>query len=154
MCHHCDWWKRSDRPHETFLWGWKQYEWDIDMAKEIVADGREVYSCPIERLKSAVDYPVVPGQFSLIGVGVLEEHLDHVDPTMPIILGRIPGQTGVLPFDGHHRIARCIRDNIPEIPCVILTEEESERCNLRRPYIPKPEPTKRKKRGKRSRTAN
>ena len=152
-CPHCEWWKREDRPHETFRFGWGAFEWDVDKAKEIVA-GREPQETDIANVANAVDYPVEKTEdgvehWRIDRVHVLEEHVDHVDPDEPIILGWYPAEMetkGNVVLDGHHRIARNIKDGTGRIFYHLLTQEESD--SICTSHLP-PKPKRRKRHAKR-----
>ncbi len=107
---------------ETYGYLKRAFVYDVNLAREIVSDGRE----PVEMDRSDVAYCVNDCR-------IHEEHLDHVDPKYPGILAHLwgPGESGALEhghllIDGNHRAARCLRDGLP-YRAYLLTEEESER---------------------------
>jgi hypothetical protein len=140
-CSHCSFFEKEDRPHETFVFLWGALVWDIDKAKEIVA-GREPQQDDIAKVSEVVDYPVFRDadgkeKWRIDRIHVLEEHLDHVDPNEPIIIGWMPSwgeSKGAIVLDGHHRIARNIRDKTGRIFIHVLSQEESDSiCTDNRP---------------------
>jgi hypothetical protein len=104
------------------------YIFDIERAKAMVRDGRELVEMYPEDVRAAVDDCTID-----------EEHVGHVDPSIPGIIGHIRFRTpegellkGHALIDGHHRAARCLRDSIPYF-AYLLTEEESTAILLKRP---------------------
>ena len=122
---------------EKFSWFGDLAVYDIDKAREMVSDGREVFQIETERLAGIVSYTGDPTKFNLLAVDVNENHIDHVSDSQddPIILGytlkprprhkKDPLQT-VLPIDGHNRIARAVKRKQPMIHAFLLTPEESD----------------------------
>lgn len=107
---------------ETYGYLKRAFVYDVNLAREIVSDGRE----PVLMDPSDVAYCVNDCR-------IHEQHLDHVDPKYPGILAHLwgPGAEGTLEhghllIDGNHRAARCLRDGLP-YRAYLLTEEESER---------------------------
>ena len=123
--------ERESCPHcaggpETYGYMKKAFVYDVDLARRIVADGRE----PVELDASDVAYCVDNSR-------IHKQHLDHVDPKYPGILAHLwgPGKDGTLEhghllIDGNHRAARCLRDGLT-YRAYLLTEEESEQILLR-----------------------
>lgn len=139
---HCEFFEDQNREHETFVYGWGTWSWDIDEAKKIV-EGREPKKADINDVREAVDYPIQKNEdgtqtIRIDKIHVCEEHLDHVDPDQPIIIGWWPSWTNLdtnLVLDGHHRIARNIRDETGRIFFHLLTREESDSiCTDNRKY--------------------
>ncbi|MCA9050962.1 MAG: hypothetical protein KDA89_19630 [Planctomycetaceae bacterium] len=115
---------------ETYGYFKRAYVFDVDLARKIVADGRE----PIELDRNDVEYSVEISR-------IYPQHLDHVDPQYAGIVAHLwgPGEDGNwlhghLLIDGHHRAARCLRDDLPYF-VHILTEEESQRVLKRGPKM-------------------
>lgn len=115
---------------ETFRFMENIYNFDVDLAREIVNDGRK----PTEMDHDDVEYSVDICR-------IYEEHLDHVNPIYPGIVAHIwyPEPTGEIlhghvVIDGHHRAARCLRDDLP-YRVHILSEEESRRVTINGPDI-------------------
>ena len=113
-CRHC-----SSGP-ESFRFMGNIFNFDVDLAREIVGDGRE----PIELDHDDVVYSVDICR-------IYPEHVDHVNPKYPGIIAHIwypepDGNVlhGHVVIDGHHRAARCLRDGLP-YHVHILSEEES-----------------------------
>jgi hypothetical protein len=106
------------------------YKFDIDRAREIVLDGR-----------AAVELEPDDVRFSVDVCRIYPEHLDHVDTQYPGIIAHywypLPDGTvghGHLLIDGHHRAARCLRDQLPYY-VHILSEEESRAVTVRCPDV-------------------
>lgn len=123
-CPHC-----GDGP-ETFRFMQDIYNFDVDLAREIVSDGRK----PIELEPDDVEYSVDISR-------IYPEHVKHVNPIYPGIIAHIwypePDGTvlhGHVLIDGHHRAARCLEENLP-YRVHILSEEESRRILLTGPDI-------------------
>lgn len=124
--------KCRPRPRgEAFYYMRERYVFDVDLAREICADGRE----PVE-----IDERSVARCIETCDVDF--GHVPHVDPTIPGIVAHVwsPEETGELIhghrlIDGHHRAARCLQDGLPYF-AYILTEEESRRVMMRSPLDP------------------
>ena len=104
------------------------YEFDVDAARLLAADGREPVEVEPESVRDSVRLSKVYGQ-----------HVDHVDPTFPGIIAFVwfttdDGETfrGHLLIDGNHRAARCLRDDRPFF-AYLLTEDESRGILLKSP---------------------
>jgi hypothetical protein len=117
---------------ESF-WYLGLYEYDIDHARALVADGREPVELDEESLHASVE-----------GGWLDEEHLANVDVTIPGIIAHVQYPTdegeilhGHVLIDGHHRGARCLREQRP-YHVYLLTEEESQAILLRGPEDPFP----------------
>ena len=125
--------RNPDCPHcrtgsETFRYSKSVYKFDVDLAREIVSDGRLPVELDPEDVKYSVDT-----------THIYPEHIDHVDPSFPGIIAQMwyPEPDGTVShgntlIDGHHRAARCLRDNLPYF-VVLLNEEESQRILLKGP---------------------
>ncbi len=123
-CSHC----RSGS--ETFSYLGGAYLFDVDAAREMVADGR----APVEVEDDSV-------RLSMDGLRLVSEHIDHVNPEFPGIIAHVcftdPSSEvlrGHVLIDGNHRAARCLRDGRP-FRAHLLTEEESEAILLRSPAV-------------------
>ncbi|QEL15460.1 hypothetical protein [Limnoglobus roseus] len=96
-----------------------RYEFDVDAARGLVADGRE----PVEVDDASVRYWLEDSKLH-------DQHLDHVDPRFPGILAHVWFNDGIAEhhghalIDGNHRAARCLRDGRPFF-ARLLTEAES-----------------------------
>jgi len=122
-CEACEFFQDKDRCPETFRF-WNA-EFDIDKAKEL-AKGKQVFEAETVLFKDIVAYPPIPGKIYVMRISVDEGHIDHVDLSLPIILVPKPKRfgDGEMVIDGHHRIARAMRDNVKNLKCVMLTREE------------------------------
>lgn len=120
---------RCSRRHgEAFSCFRSRYKFDVDLARELVSDGRE---------KVELDPDDV--RYSIGRCEINEAHVAHVDPTIPGIVGHVfvPQPDGTLVhgsrlIDGHHRAARCLQLGIPYY-VYVLTEEESVQVLMRAP---------------------
>lgn len=106
------------------------YKFDVTLARELTADGRE----PVE----VDDESVI---LSLEDCKIYSDHVDHVDPKYPGIIAHVEfpypnGEIirGHVLIDGNHRSARCLRDGLPFF-AYLLTEDESRSVLLRGPKI-------------------
>lgn len=110
-----------------------RFVFDVDVARELIADGRE----PVELDPDDVRYSVDRCEIN-------EGHIAHVNPDLPGIVAHIffPDDGTVVHgtrlIDGHHRAARCLRDNIP-FYVYVLTEQESIEALTRAPEGAKPD---------------
>jgi len=52
--------------------------------------------------------------------------LEGVDLAVPVIIATLP-KGSLLPIDGWHRIAKAGRDGLTDLPCVVLTKQETAR---------------------------
>jgi hypothetical protein len=92
-----------------------RYVFDISLAKRTVADGRQPCAVPAEALQRFLE---VNNEWS-------EQHLAHVDPDVPGIVGQRFG--GMALFDGTHRAERARREG-RQFWAYVLTYEESADC--------------------------
>ena len=125
---------RCTRNGEAFYCYKKSYVFDIDLAREIVADGRELVELDSEDVDDAIDR-----------CQINEGHLAHVDPSFPGIVGHLFFRDddgtyirGHRLIDGHHRATRCKRDGLP-FYVYVLTEEESLAALTKGPEGSRPE---------------
>ena len=117
--------------HETFQYMSKVYKFDVDVAREIVWDGREPIELEPEDVHHSVDI-----------CHIYPQHVQHVNPIYPGIIAHVwypePDGTvfhGHVLIDGHHRAARCLQDGIPYM-VHILSESESRQVTVKGPNIP------------------
>jgi hypothetical protein len=120
-----------NRGRETYRYMNDAYEFDVERARVLVADGR----APVE-----LEYDSVVG--SVRHCTIDEEHVGHVNPAYPGIIAHLyypvaPGEEveAHLLIDGNHRAARCLRDGRPYF-VYLLTPEESRAVLLRAPAEP------------------
>lgn len=120
---------------ESFRWFNGVAVYDIDKARQIVADGREVFECDTHKLAGFVSYTGVPGTFNVLTTAIAEEHIDHVSDSKddPIIIASFlkpradePQVRSKMPIDGHHRIAKAIKYKQPLVYVVMLSEDETD----------------------------
>lgn len=121
-CKSCKYWD-TKRHSETFVF--VGYEIDVDKAKEIVSDGREVREYPVAELANLIDYPKKDGQIKAFVIHIDDDHVDHVDLDIPIILAPGPSGKSHLVIDGHHRIAKAVKEQRETIGYCMLTSEET-----------------------------
>jgi len=117
---------REECPHcasgpETYGYLKRQWVYDVDRARKLVADGRESVELDPDDVAYCVD-----------NSRIYKRHLDHVDPQYPGIIAHLwgPGEGGTwehghVLIDGNHRAARCLRDGLP-FSVYLLSEDESE----------------------------
>lgn len=128
--------KNKKCPHcgsgsEVFRYLKKSYVFDVDLAHEIVNDGREPEEVEEESVKWCVDT-----------TRIYPEHVAHVDTKYPGIIAHIfhPLEDGTeahghVLIDGNHRAARCLELGIP-FYAHILSEEESREILTKYPQPP------------------
>lgn len=107
---------------------WNNFKFDVDLARELVSDGRE----PIELEPDDVRYAVERCH-------IYPQHLPHVEIKYPGIVAHYwcpdaDGEIlhGTVVIDGHHRAARTLELGVP-FYVFILSEEESRRITVRAP---------------------
>lgn len=125
--------KNPDCPHcrtgsETFRYLKSVFKFDVDLAREIVGDGREPIELDPDDVRHSVDT-----------THIYPDHVQHVNPRYPGIIAQLfyPEPDGnVLHgdtlIDGHHRAARCLQDGLPYF-VYVLNEEESARILIKGP---------------------
>jgi hypothetical protein len=108
----------------------KKYIFDVDRAREIVADGREPIELEPDDTRHSVD-----------DSRIYPEHLPHVDTRYPGIVAHLWYQQpdgeivqGQLLIDGHHRAARCLELEQP-FYIYVLSEEESREIMVKAPDV-------------------
>jgi hypothetical protein len=121
------------KPRGEVYWYMGLYEFDVDLAREIVQDGRESVEVDDESVRTSV-----------AGSQINKSHLAKVDPTVPGIIAHVSyhrddGKVfhGHVMIDGHHRAARCLAEKRP-FEAYILTPQESESVLRRAPHHPIP----------------
>jgi hypothetical protein len=104
------------------------YEFDVDVARALAADGREPVEVDPDSLRASVRLSKV-----------YKQHIDHVDLSCPGIIAFVwfttdDGETfrGHLLIDGNHRAARCLRDDRAFF-AYVLTEDESRQILVKCP---------------------
>jgi hypothetical protein len=119
---------------EMFKWGWGQVWYDVDKGYRIAAEEKvELETVPVSILQNIVQYPKrSDGKFDLFLVQIDEEHLDHVDPDKPLLFAREPPPEDgrirrSMLIDGHHRLARAIRDGKETISGYSLSDAQTNR---------------------------
>ena len=105
----------TDREYFQFL----TYRWDVTRAQEIAAD------CPVHQFDPR------PWFGWLAAVHIDEEHVGDVDLTRPLIVVKIAEAGGdPMIIDGWHRLARAARENVTELPVVVLDEAQELRSRV------------------------
>ena len=125
-CHRC----RRGRS-EVYIYLDRTYEFDVDLARELVGDGRK----PVELEDESV-------RASVANSDIDEQHVDHVDTSHPGIIAHIfyrkedseEVQAHLL-IDGYHRAARCLKEQRPYY-AYLLSEDESRSIVIRSPDRP------------------
>lgn len=137
---------REECPHcvdgaESFRYFGGAYKFDVDLAREIVQDGRDRVELTPDDVKYSVDMS-----------RIYPQHLEHVDTKYPGIIAHVwgPGKGGRwlhghLLIDGHHRAARCLQLGLPYF-VYLLSEAESETVLIRGPGAKRPQAPKAGKR--------
>lgn len=115
--------------NEAFRGGMAVY--DVDKARDMVKDGREVHEVPTINVATWVSYNL-EGKMFFGRTLVCEGHIDHVPDSIddPVIfaysLRREGEKRTLVPIDGNHRIARAIKYSQPLVHAVVLSEEETD----------------------------
>lgn len=142
-CPECAHWGNKKRRAETFELGWGAIIFNIDRAKRLIGElGLVPQSIDVASLRSCVTWPKPPDVndagrrvIRLQWARINYDHVPHVDATIPIILATFElDGTGprLAPIDGHHRIARAMRDGLDTLPAFILDEQATRRIMRRR----------------------
>jgi hypothetical protein len=119
---------RGGKEEEIFYLFGYCWVFNVNLANELVRDGRE----PVELEEESVRYCVDT-------TDLIKEHVGHVNPDRPGIIAHVTYTTadgevihGHALIDGNHRAARCLELSRPFF-VYLLSEEESERIVVRRP---------------------
>lgn len=119
----------------------KHYIFDVDLARELVQDGRE----PVEVSRPDVRYSVKISRLH-------DYHVPHVNTEYPGIISYVwlpcadgKWRRGHLLIDGHHRAARCL-DLAKPYFAYLLSERESRKILLKSPRLPALRPRSRPRR--------
>ena len=117
---------------EIFSSGFGMVTYDVDKARQMVKDGREVHEVPTVNVAEWVSYNL-EGKLFFGRNHVHENHIDHVSDSLedPVIFAYSfryeEGQKrNLMPIDGNHRIAKAIKYKQPVVYAVILNEEETD----------------------------
>src|SRR3954468_20364450 len=98
---------------EQFVYAGKHY--DLAKAKELIkATPRPIEMRPLSQFKTMY-YEAVKIDW---------DKAEKTDPAIPVIVGTQEGHPILI--DGWHRYAKALRPRLPEIPAVILTEDETK----------------------------
>lgn len=128
--------KNPDCPHcssgpETYRYLKKRYVFDVDLARQLVSDGREPVEVDDDSLSATLE-----------GTRIYRDHLLHVDLQYPGIIAHVffpmPDGTeehGHTLIDGNHRAVRCRELGRPFL-AYVLTEDESRQILLHSPPAP------------------
>ncbi|MEZ0076252.1 hypothetical protein [Planotetraspora sp. GP83] len=103
---------------ETEVFHFLAWSWNITAAKGY-AHGRK----PGGRLS-----PRAWGRY-LAAIWIDEVRVSEVDLTVPLIAVPIP-DAGLFIIDGWHRIARALREEVAELPVIVLAEQEEYACRI------------------------
>lgn len=120
---------RCTRNGEAYRCFNRLFVFDIDLARELVDDGRDTIELEPEDVKYSINHSEIN-----------EMHLEHVDPQYPGIVAHLyfrdPENGEVVHahrmIDGHHRATVCQRLGRP-FYVHVLTKEESIRVLMRSP---------------------
>jgi glutamate-1-semialdehyde 2,1-aminomutase len=111
---------RCEESEEPFDYLHGLYRFDLAQARALVTDGRELVEVDDESIRASIADHEIDA-----------EHLDHIEPTCPGIIAHVQSRsasgellTGHVLIDGHHRAARCLREQRPFL-AYLLTENES-----------------------------
>lgn len=105
------------------------YKFDVDMARQIVSDGREAVELDPEDVKHSIEW-----------AHIHRPHLEHIDTRYPGIIAHYwfndNGERlhGHVLIDGHHRAVKLHEANLPFF-VYVLTEQESAQVTLRSPEM-------------------
>lgn len=115
---------------EKFSYGYC-ITYDVDKARQMVEDGREIHEVPTINVAGWVSYNL-EGEIFLGRNLVMEDHIDHVPDSRedPIVFAHsFRHEEGkkrrLVPIDGNHRIARAIKYKQPIVYAVVLSEDET-----------------------------
>ena len=127
----CPW---DTKQPETYRYGFGVFAFDVRKAKELIcASPREIRMVDTsrERVERLIGRPPEPDSFDIGTVYVDWEKAKTADISTPLIvaMARVDPESqkrSPVVIDGHHRLARAWLDKIPELPYVLLTDEESD----------------------------
>ncbi len=112
------------------------HHYNINKALRIIRKtSHELYDVEVSKLAGFVDYPPEPmiDILNTLKAAISEEHIDHVNDD-PIILAHVPKDPKdktkprpVFPIDGHHRIAKAIKNGVETLKCYVLNEAETDK---------------------------
>ncbi len=116
---------------ERFSYCFGMAVYDVDKAREMAKDGRDIHEVPTIDIAGWVSYNL-EGKMFFGRTSVSEAHIDHVPDSKddPIIFAHSLRREGekrtLVPIDGNHRIARAIKYSQPFVYAVVLSEEETD----------------------------
>jgi len=118
-CPRCQWMLRRAQQVYSVQGELGTYLFDVNLAKRMVhsVKGRPTAIVPPDMLRHMLE----------VNDEHHEAHIDHVDPSVPGIIGQRLG--GVCLIDGNHRARRCLRDGIP-FHAYMLDLKESSDCMM------------------------
>ena len=117
-CPRCQWGMRHAKQVYSVEGELGTYLFDVDRAKRLVSvRARQTVIVPPEMLQHMLE----------VNDEHHEPHVDHVDPSIPGILGQRLG--GICLIDGSHRARRCQRDGIT-FHAYMLDLQESQDCMM------------------------
>ena len=135
-CPLCNWWNAPKRSRGTEEFVYFAHYYVVDKAVRIIRKApRELFDVEVDQLAGFVNYPAQPAIdiLNTVRACIDERHVDHVNDD-PIILAHVPRDRNdpskprpVLPIDGHHRIAKAIKNGIATLKAYVLTEAETDK---------------------------
>lgn len=121
--------RRKREGGEIYRYFYRNFEFDVDRANELVQDGRKPVLLERESVRLSVEN-------SRIDVN----HVRHVDPKRPGIVAHVrvvteEGKTvhGHVLIDGNHRAAACLQCRRP-FRVFVLSKKESREILLKEPH--------------------
>lgn len=117
--------------HEVFesMWG----AFDVTVATKLAEEHGEQGTIGVESFSKLLRKTSADGLSFTVGIGINDEHVPTVDLTKPVILVQLMTRDGAVTpmvIDGWHRIAKAQRQGVAELPCLVLSEEDSELVKL------------------------
>ena len=113
-------WDTTTEEYFTFM----GYVFDVREAKRvIVSKPRETHKLNVENARDVIGEPG-GRRLSVVSLDWNAALSDEVDLNVPVIVVRFDDTYVVI--DGYRRMAKACCQGLPSVPCVVLSEEESE----------------------------
>lgn len=123
--------RRKKEGGEVYRYFYRNFEFDVDRANELIQDGRRPVLLSRESVRGSVENSRID-----------EEHVKHVDPCRPGIIAHVRVETeegkvvyGHVLIDGNHRAAACLLKRLP-FRAYVLTRKESREILVKTPHEP------------------
>src|ERR1700744_4650612 len=112
-----------------------QIDWQPRLGEQFVYSGKHYDLAKAKELIKATDRPVEKRPLSQFkgmyyeAVKIDWDKAEKTDTGIPVIVATEEGGKVIL-IDGWHRYAKALRTRLTEIPCVVLSEEETKQVRV------------------------